>query len=1264
MQRRILVLVLFSALSFSSTRIINFENNWARNPLFTVVSQNRGGVELVFSMHQLVREDQVIDGEVMSCYGVPGVFIARPGAPNLTGAARYLVLPQGAEARVEIIDARTEVYHNVLVAPAPNIPRENDDSPLRYEKDMAIYGKDAYWPESPVRLSGRKRIRGVDVVVVGVIPFQYNPVKKELIVYKDIRFRVNFVGGNGHFGVDRLRNRFWEPILQGHLLNYNSLPKIDFYAPERISARAGYEYIIIVPDDPVFEAWGDTIKAWRKLQGISTEVFTLTEVGGSSATDIENFLNNAYNTWDPAPVAFLLLSDYPESGDVYGITSPVWNSYCVSDHIYADVDGDDIADMYYGRICAQNESHLSIMINKFLSYERSPYTAPNFYDEPLVAGAFQWERWFQLCNEVVRGFMVNGLGKHPVHQYGLYSGNPDPLGPWSTRQGTRPTVQYWYNLGWLPDTLNPYGYKWWNNGSAAGINNAINSGAFLVQHRDHGWLYGWGEPAYDTTDLDNLINTMFPYVLSICCLTGKYDYINQVFAEKFHRMEYGCLGINAATEINYSFVSDTYTWGIFDGLWDEFDPGYPAFDLPGHRNLRPCEATTYGKLYLEMMWFPDSAGVGQYRNYIHYLFQHFGDCFTTLYSEIPQELSVSHLPTLPAGQTYFTVSADDSSIIALTVDGEIIGVAEGTGSPLQITIPGQSAGEIVKVTVTKANYYRYESDVQVIGDQSWVSIDSIYINDSLGGNNNHKVNPGETIDLGVRVRNYGPVQSDPIYGYLTGSDPFVVLNTDSSWYGAIPANDTALSNPFYNFSVADTCPNHHIIHFALEFHNLSDSVWIDSFNITVYAPILQFVDFSVLNDDNGNHILEPGETADLVVTIKNIGGASTGNVSSTLFSFNPYITVNDGSGNYGPIAPDSSANNLADPYNVTASSSAPYDSRIDFQIELVSGVYINTLDFSMVLGRMHYYIWNPDFTPRSGLAIDSILNELGYVGHYGTTLAQDLSLYKTVFVCAGIYPNNFVILDGSPEANALTSYLQDQGGRVYLEGGDVWYYDPQHAGGYDFGPLFGISANYDGEVDMHSVAGEQNTFTEGMDFSYNGENEWTDHIQPDSTNSFLIFEEGYYNYGCGVARVQGSSRTVGISFELGGLVDATPPSTRASLLDSIMHFFGVYYGVGERPSSGLYPATILNTIYPNPCLHSVTIRYQIAPQDREKSPSLSIYDVQGRRIKYFRQLSRRPVNYIIWDGKDETGRSVSCGVYFVRFEIGNYRKSTKIIFLR
>jgi hypothetical protein len=438
----------------------------------------------------------------------------------------------------------------------------------------------------------------------------------------------------------------------------------------------------------------------------------LTEVGGNTTTAIENFLNNAYVTWNPAPVAFLLLSDYQSSGDLYGITSPVWNNYCVSDNIYADVTGDNMPDMHHARICAQNATHLSIMINKFLSYERNPYTDPGFYDHPLISGGWNTNSWLQISLEAIRGFFEYGLGKNPAHQYSIISGSVYPGCPWSSDPNAQALVHGFYTIGYLPDTLNPYDSTYWNSGSPSGINTAINSGAFFVHHQATGSETGWLHPAYSINDLSGLNNNMFPFVNSTDALTGKFSWASECFVERFHRMVHGAIGLNAATEVGYSVVTEYYLWGLIDAMWQEFFPGYPGYGPPvlGYNILRPCMAMTSAKYFLQQTTWP---GGGLQKTTTYHLYHHHGDAFTTLYSEMPQYLTVTHDSLLPAGQTYFTVSADDSSVIALTVDGEIIGVAEGTGAHLNINIQPQTAGASMTVTVTKANHYRYEEDVPV-----------------------------------------------------------------------------------------------------------------------------------------------------------------------------------------------------------------------------------------------------------------------------------------------------------------------------------------------------------------------------------------------------------------------------------------------------------------------------------------------------------------------------------------------------------------------
>ncbi|MFQ5799374.1 MAG: choice-of-anchor D domain-containing protein, partial [Bacteroidota bacterium] len=69
-----------------------------------------------------------------------------------------------------------------------------------------------------------------------------------------------------------------------------------------------------------------------------------------------------------------------------------------------------------------------------------------------------------------------------------------------------------------------------------------------------------------------------------------------------------------------------------------------------------------------------------------------------------------------------------------------------------------------------------------------------------------------------------------------------------------------------------------------------------------------------------------------------------------------------------------------------------------------------------------------------------------------------------LFVVLGQFPANFVVSNGSAEATTIEDFIAN-GGKVYMEGGDVWFYDPQFAGGHDFGPTFGISAVDDGAGD-------------------------------------------------------------------------------------------------------------------------------------------------------------------------------------------------------
>ncbi|HTX88146.1 MAG TPA: C25 family cysteine peptidase [Bacteroidales bacterium] len=723
MKKFTFLLVFSFAFMGARSQTFSYTDNWGKAG-YNILEATPSHVQLVYSMPVFSLEDISINGEAMKDISLPGNLLFNDaGAPNLPSKGRYLAIPTGSVPRVTIVARRTEVLHNVNIAPAPKIPLGDDDTPLHYAKNQAIYSQNANYPASPVQISQVMHIRGVDAIIIGTTPFQYNPVTRDLTIYKDLRIEVSFDRGNGQFGNTLYRNKWWDPILSDMMLNYSSLPVIDYdqrfqtYSPS--SKDVECEYIIICPTGPAFQAWADTIRRFRNQQGILTHVYTLDDVGGNTTTAIENFIDNAYNNWTIKPVACLLLGDYGTDG-TKNIISPLLHHDAgypdfAADNKYADVDGDVLPDVVFSRITANDSSQLRVMVTKFLTNERTPVTDPVYYSKPITSIGWETDRWFQLCGEIVGGYFRNVQGKTPRRINAVYQGNPGST--WSTAANTSQITSYFgpAGLGYIPAT--PAELGGWSGGNAAKINAAIDSGAFMMLHRDHGEYIGWGEPSYHSSDVVNLTNNALIFVFSINCQTGAYHRSTECFGETFHRHTYngynsGALGVVCPTEVSYSFVNDTFVWGMFDNMWDDFMPSENP--NPPSRGALPAFGHAAGKYFLKQSSWPSDP---QEKNITFNLFHMHGDAFTMLYYEVPQPLTVTHDNTILEGSTTFNISANEGASIGLTVNDAIIATGTGQGAtPVAITIPPQTAGTMVRVTVTKQNYFRYTALVPVVSD--------------------------------------------------------------------------------------------------------------------------------------------------------------------------------------------------------------------------------------------------------------------------------------------------------------------------------------------------------------------------------------------------------------------------------------------------------------------------------------------------------------------------------------------------------------------
>ena len=936
-------LLIFLTLGIIKGQEFNYPDTWER-PGISLIYAGSDAVKLNFSMKGFRLEDFDLKGEAMKNIVFDEFFVpADEGMPNLPTASRMIAIPQGATPRVHIKAMREEVLYDINIAPAPRLPLDDDPNPLVYEKDMRYYAKNTFFPAEPVIISEISQLRGVDYVHVAFCPFRYNPVTKELHVIRDIKVDINFEGGTGHFGQDRLRSRWFDPIMEDAFLNHESLPQINYNA--RVNAMAsspteetGAEYLIITPTGAPFLQWADSIRRWRVREGISTLVKTVAEVGGNTTTAIENYINNAYNTWTIPPAAVLLLGDYGTDGSI-NIISPIYNNYCVSDNIYADVNGDHLPDIILARITANNATQLETMVSKGLKYERNPPTSAYFYSHPITALGWQTERWFQICSESIGGYFANVHGKTPVRINEIYSGTPGTV--WSTATNTSIVVDYFgpNGQGYIPQSPNQLGG--WTGGNATMINNAINAGAFLLQHRDHGMETGWGEPSYTNSNIDGLTNTDLTFVFSINCLTGKYNWSSECFTEKFHRYRYnninsGALGLIGASEVSYSFVNDTYVWGMYDHMWPDFMPTYGT--TPASRGILPAFGNAAGKIHLSTSSWPYNTSN---KEVTYHLFHHHGDAFLRLFSVVPQNLTVVHEPVLIAGSTTFTVTANEGSFICLTVNDQIIGTANGTGGPVQITIPAQTPPDPMRVTVTKQNYRRYSALVNIVpASGPYLVYNNSTLSDPVPfGNNNGMMDYDETNLLNITIKNVGSQTASNVVATLSTTDPYITITDNTENFGTIDPNSTVTIPNAFTYNVANNIPNGRIVVFQLNMTS-GTNIWSSSFSITAHAPAFTIGNLTVQDNGpgcNNDGILDPGETANLLIQVTNSGSSAVSNVNGILSivgGTSPYLTLNNNSSPINPLNPGSSENAI---FSVTANPTTPAGTSVNLNFSVSGG---------------------------------------------------------------------------------------------------------------------------------------------------------------------------------------------------------------------------------------------------------------------------------------------------------------------------------------
>ncbi|MDA3814214.1 MAG: choice-of-anchor D domain-containing protein, partial [Candidatus Cloacimonetes bacterium] len=107
-------------------------------------------------------------------------------------------------------------------------------------------------------------------------------------------------------------------------------------------------------------------------------------------------------------------------------------------------------------------------------------------------------------------------------------------------------------------------------------------------------------------------------------------------------------------------------------------------------------------------------------------------------------------------------------------------------------------------------------------------------------------------------------------------------------------------------------------------------------------------------------------------------------------------------------------------------------------------------------------------------------------------------------------------------------------------------------------------------------------------------------------------------------------------------------------------------GAGYEPTGlddQLPLVTKVNQNYPNPFNPETTIAFSIA--NSEQYTLLEIFNIKGQKVKTLVNEKLEVGQYnVVWSGTDNSGRKVSSGVYFYKFDAGNYQKINKMLLIK
>jgi hypothetical protein len=810
------------------------------------------------------------------------------------------------------------------------------------------------------------------------------------------------------------------------------------------------------------------------------------------------------------------------------------------------------------------------------------------------------------------------------------------------------------------DKLDPFTFEAYNpiydpGATSSMVSTAVNDGTSVINYTGHGSMTSWGTTGFSNSNVSNLTNgNKLPFIISVACNNGDF-HNGTCFAESWLRKEDGGAVMMLAASISQPWAPPMRGQDYF---MDVLIGGYDYTAHTGQGGISTSEQrTTFGAVVFNGLTLMTTES-GNFDDWeTAKTWNLFGDPSLQVRTDTPEAITLSSdliMSGIPFTTTVSTASGVfEGAMVALTQGDTTFSGITGTDGSVTIMhtlVPGDAL-----LVVTGFNLETIYDTVNVIPpDGPYVIFDSLVVND-VNGNGNGMLDYAEQAFLSVALKNVGADDATDISALISTLDPYITLIDSTENYGTIPAGTSVYIENAFEVLTSEELNDFHNILFDLEAESGgSEEVWTSSFSVTGHAPVLVFDSYSIDDTDgNGNGRLDPGETVEMHISTVNTGSSAAYQGSGILGSTSSYVTIETDSLWYGDIPAGDTASLI---YNITTEQGTPDGHPAPFIFTMSADHDITADgDFFVTVGQIPVLVINLDKNTPVPSPIEVCLENLSVGNEHYDAFPENLELYTSIFVCLGTYPENTILSED--EGQRLAEYLEN-GGSIYMEGGDTWYYD-QLSNPTPVHPMFNIDGIADGSGDLSTVMGMPGSICEGMNYSYSGDNNYIDHIEA-LEGAMDMFENSNPSYIAAVTYDAGTYKTIGSAFEFGGLDDSE--YTRDDYMIEILNFFGiegVWTGTKENFSNRLDESL---SIAPNPVTSGSYMTFGL---DSRSHIRAEVFNLGGQKVAtLFDKNMDKGVHSFNWGGTDESGNGLPGGVYFIKLQTNKASVTRKVVVLR